>query len=306
MHYKKSATTIEKQITLLRGRGMLIDDKDSAVRHLEAIGYYRLSAYWLVYEIAPEDGRTRSKKFKKSTSFEEICKLYVFDRKFRVLLMEAIERIEINVRSRWTNRLSLEYGAHVYLDSGQFNSVLKHADQLVHLGRAIDRSNEVFIEHYNGKYRNPALPPLWAVSELMSLGELSKWISITKDNAIRAEIARDIGFPTRETFEGVLQVLAYVRNICAHHGRLWNRRLVKRIPKIKRMQDDLIFEAGEQKQTVNLLYNVLVVVLTIIKKQNTDTTYLSRLKELVETLSDAQRAMMGFPDDWRERPAWNP
>ena len=158
MQFDKQASTVEEQIRLLLDRGMSIADEDHAVRCLSTIGYYRLSAYWLSFELPPENGVTRSKRFRAETTFENVLEDYVFDRKLRVLLMEAIERIEIHVRSRWANRLTIKYGAHAHLNHELFSNGLSHAEQLVRLSRAVNQSNEKFIKHYNEKYSAPYAP----------------------------------------------------------------------------------------------------------------------------------------------------
>ena len=172
-----------------------------------------------------------------------------------------------------------------------------------------ERSNEVFIEHYRGKYTDPYLPPLWMITELMTFGQLSKWLDATADLRLRSAVARDLGMPSRETFEGTIQALSYVRNICAHHGRLWNRRLVKRIPNIKRFRDDLVVEvrqtkSGPQHQPENLVHNVLAVLIRLLRYQSPDTSFPARLRELILTRGDGQRRAMGFPEDWLSRPTW--
>ena len=109
MHFNKPPTTIDEQIDLLIERGM---QGDAALmrRWLETVGYYRLSAFWLPFEVPPADDKTRSKRFAAGLRFDTIVDIYVFDRKLRLLVMEAIERIEIAVRSRWTNRLPSALG----------------------------------------------------------------------------------------------------------------------------------------------------------------------------------------------------
>lgn len=285
---------------------MQIGGIEAAKKWLEGVGYYRMSAYWLPFEEPPAGGQTRSKTFKPGTNFTKVRDLYVFDRRLRLLLLEAIERIEIHVRSRWTYRMSHAHGPHSHLDHKLFAGAVNHAEQLVRLARAVEKSEETFIQHYCTKYTEPFSPPLWASTELMTMGELSKWVQATKDNSIKSAVARDIGLPTRETLEGTLQVFAYVRNICAHHGRLWNRRLVKRLPYIKRYRGDLVITGVEgQRQPDNRIYNVITVLLQLLYLQATDSTYFARLRELIDGIEEQDRAAMGFPDDWRDRPAWN-
>lgn len=310
VEYAKPATTIQQQVERLLERGLTCSDTDKLAKYLESIGYYRLSAYWLPYENAPQSGSTRSRKFKSGTSFEEILTIYIFDRELKLLVMEAIERIEIHVRSRWTNRFTLEYGPHGYMDSVHFSCPWKHHDMLSKLVKRVEKSREVFHEHYKRKYDKPFLPPLWAVCQTMSFTELSTWYARTSDNSIKDQVAYDLGMPSKEVMEGTLETLSYVRNICAHHGRLWNRGLVKRVPKIKRFQKDLSLtpiapsEKGAQ-EAVNSVYNVLIVILHMLTKQSDTTTFPSRLKKHVETATDRQRQLMGFPSDWRARPIWS-
>lgn len=308
MKFEKNPTTIEEQIDLLSDRGMTIACPAVVERWLKTVGYYRLSAYWLPFEEKPADDQTRSKKFVEETRFEDVMDIYTFDRKLRLLVTEAIERIEINVRSRWTNRFSLEYGAHGHMRPELFMSGWDHAKSYAKISSQMNDSNEVFIQHYKDKYTEPYLPPLWAATELMTFGELSKWVKATKSSKIKKAVASDIGLPTHEVLDGTLQLLCYVRNVCAHHGRLWNRKTVKRIPNIKRFRDSLewdqVANAKGQQQLSNYLYNVLSVLILLMRHQASDTTFPMRLRDLIETRTDAQRNSMGFPQDWADRPAW--
>jgi abortive infection bacteriophage resistance protein len=222
------------------------------------------------------------------------------------MVLEAIERIEVHVRSRWTYHMAHAHGTHPHLDHRLFTGGLQHAEQLVRLARSVEKSEETFIKYFKTKYTEPHSPPLWQATELMTLGELSKWFQATKDNSIKSRVGHDIGLPTKETVEGVLQVLSYVRNICAHHGRLWNRHTVKRVPKIKRFEKDLVFVKDSKGRDVcdNKLYCVLVVLLQLIDRQATDSSLRERLRTLVEERSDTDLSSMGFPDDWKTRPIW--
>jgi len=154
------------------------------------------------------------------------------------------------------------------------------------------------------------LPPLWVVTELMTFGELSRWFALTKDNKVKSAVAMDLGLPNREVLEGTLQLLSYIRNICAHHGRLWNRQTVKRLPNIKRFRADLVIveavvDGGVQAQPANFIYNALVVLAYMLRHQSADTSFVQRAVDLVQTRSAEQLKAMGFPIDWRSRPCWS-
>ncbi|WP_157215934.1 Abi family protein [Flavisphingomonas formosensis] len=308
MLYDKPATTIDEQIALLRARGMQ-GDEALMRRWLETVGYYRLSAYWLPFELPAQADATRTKLFPDGTNFESIVDIYVFDRKLRLLVTEAIERIEIALRSRWTNRLTLAHGSHAHLDVTVFQSGYDHLALLSALAIRARESKEVFVEHYRRKYEEPFMPPLWVVTELMTFGELSRWLQATRDLKVKAAVAKDLGLPNREVLEGTLQLFSYIRNICAHHGRLWNRQTVKRLPLIKRFRQDLVIsrvetDQGVQHQPANFIYNALVALAHMVRHQSGDTSFPARVAALVATRPDHQRRAMGFPQDWAGRPCW--
>lgn len=125
MHFNKPPTTIDEQIDPLIERAM---QGDAALmrRWLETVGYNRLSAHWLPFEVLPTDDKTRSKRFAADLQFDTIVDIFVFDRKLRLLVMEAIERIEIAVQSSWTNRPSRGHGSHAHLDTSVFHSGCDH------------------------------------------------------------------------------------------------------------------------------------------------------------------------------------
>jgi abortive infection bacteriophage resistance protein len=304
LQYQHLPTTIDQQIEHLRSRG-IVGDEDLMRRWLKTVGYYRLSAYWLPWELSPADGETRSKRFPAGTNFTDIVDIYIFDRQLRLLIMEAVDRFEIAVRARWTNLFSLAHGAHAHMDHTNFQNGFDYAKMFAKISSTVEQSSEVFIEHYRRKYTSPYLPPLWQITELMTLGEISMWVKATKDNNMKDAVAKDLGLPNKETMEGTLQLLSYVRNICAHHGRLWNRRTVKRAPNIKSFRHDMDIEVnGSQHQPRNSVYNVLVILAKTLRHQSPDTTFPDRVRSSVETRAAGQMRSMGFPEDWKQRPIW--
>ena len=230
----------------------------------------------------------------------------IVTRELRLLGMDAIERIEVVTRANGVNEFTLSTNAHAHLHSSHFRGQKEHTSMLAQLYSTMDRSNELFVKHYRQKYRTPDMPPLWAVCETMSLGGLSKWIAATRDNTVKKKVAVTLGLPNAAPLEGVLQTLTYVRNICAHHNRLWNRRLVKRLPIIRRFQPDLIevTNSDGQQELENSVFNVIAVILNIQNHLSIDQNFKPNLIGLVSTISEDQRSSMGFPLDWMTRPAW--
>jgi len=188
MKYNKPALSIAQQIDHLACRGMRFDAPDLAAHHLKHLNYYRLSGYWLRYR-----QRQDSRRFRAGTTFEQVLADYTFDRELKILLLDAIERLEVSVRTRWAHELGLRYGPHAHLDRTLFNDHGKHWNHqlaVAQLAGAVEQSKERFIQHLKNKY-DELLPPVWAVVEVMSLGQISRWFANLRHTADRKAIAAD-------------------------------------------------------------------------------------------------------------------
>lgn len=158
----------------------------------------------------------------------------------------------------------------------------------------------MFVDHYKRTYNNPQLPPAWMAAEFISFGLLSKFFSALGGRADRKAIARLIGFDDR-VFQGLMHHLATVRNICAHHSRLWNRRFTVTFPIAQNPASlaDTIAPEADRK-----LYNTLSMLLHSMGVVAPESDWPSRLTHLIAENPTGDFAAMGFPDDWRERPLW--
>ena len=306
MRYSKPPLNIPEQLQQLRDRGLLVGSDDLALNALGLIGYYRLSAYWLFFEEPPAPGETRSHRFKPDSSFEQVIELYDKDRRIRLLAIDAIERIEIAARSAWVQELSIKHGPHCYLDPQLFRSDFNHDEQIKQLRGQLQQSNETFVIHYQQTYSEPELPPIWAMTELISLGPLRTWIAATELDS-KTKVARSMGMPSAQVLNSVLHSLNLLRNISAHHGRLWNRLMVKRLPKIKKIQGLLVMEDadGEGVQPSKKLYNYLVVMAIIVRKVAPLSTWPLRMAGVISTMPSEQQDAMGCPVGWEQKQPWS-
>lgn len=122
MKFNKPAYTTDQHINLLEIRGLTFPDYERAKRYLMTIGYYRLSAYFLPFQ---ED----KNKFKSGATFSDILNLYIFDRKLRVHVMDALERIEVAIRSVLSDTLCNRYDPHWYMNEEVFSTSFKEPTQ---------------------------------------------------------------------------------------------------------------------------------------------------------------------------------
>ncbi|KQX35387.1 DNA-binding protein [Devosia sp. Root436] len=300
MKFTKPSLTIQRQIEKLEGRGMSVPDKGKADHYLQHISYYRLRAYWLPFEVpAQVDGEH---KFADGTSLDDAISLYVFDRQLRLLVMDAIERVEVSLRGAWAYRLAIQYGPHGYLDPALYARSDQFARALNSLLDEIDWSKDTFIKHYKTKYDDPEHPPIWMISEIMSLGQLSKWYSNLKARADRQAVAKVYGLDEK-VLASCAHHLTYVRNICAHHGRLWNKQFTVTM-KVPNAPSSL--RLAMNPHTERRLYNTLAMLGYLMGIVAPTSDWRQRLRELVASCDHAKLDAMGFPDNWLTLPAWKP
>ena len=304
MRYEKPALTLGEQVQRWRDRGLEVPDAERAQAYLTAIGYYRLAAYCLPFECPAPAGQPRDHGFQPATQFDDVLALYVFDRRLRLAVMDAMERIEVAVRTGWAHELAIRHGPHAHMNPSLFKSPWEHTRDLARIANDMEGSAETFVQHYRRTYAEPFLPPLWAVVETMSLGTLSRWVKNTRDNEAKMAVARTLGLPTVEVLESVLHGLTPVRNVCAHHGRLWNRRFALSLPHIKRHRASLAPPDAPDHQAHHL-YNYLTVLALMMARLSPGSSWRSGTIDLVRSaLPPRFVPAMGFPPDWQERPAW--
>jgi len=143
MEYLKQALSLDKQADLLIERG-LDADRDVLIQRLSIVSYYRLSGYLFPFR---EKG---SNQFKKGTSLEVVWNRCCFDRKLRILVLDAIERIEVAVRTQLIYHFTHRYGPFGYCDDACLPK-LGIEDYLiwrVSLQEETRRSKEIFKQHF--------------------------------------------------------------------------------------------------------------------------------------------------------------
>lgn len=297
MQYTKPPFSIDEQIDLLISRGMIVSDRSRVARYLSHISYYRLRGYWIPLE---QPGAGPDHAFRQGTTFDQILDLYIFDRKFRLLILEAIERVEVSIRAQYANQLGLRYGSHFYQEPRFFQDAATHQRLLSNLREEIERSKEPFIEHYRTTYDHPPLPPIWATSEVMSFGQLSQWFKKIKTRSNRQLIAKSYNLDEK-FLRSFLHHLTHVRNITAHHGRLWNRRftITMALP-----QDPAELASMLNTEADRYVGNTVIVLGYLLKVISPGTTWPQRMRQLIAGASGVNPAAMGFREHWQALPLW--
>jgi len=295
--YTKPPLSVQEQIELLKSRGLHITDEARAGRYLHNISYYRLSGYMYPYLADKKQHR-----YKTGTVFDDILNLYRFDRELRLLLFAAIEKIEIALRAQIINHFTTNINDPFwYTNTVYFSDPKKHIELLAAISSCINRShsNDVFIKHFYDTYSDP-YPPVWVVFETLSMGQLSILYSITAKSPSRKAVADYFGVkePVLCTW---LHTLVYVRNICAHHARLWNKDLSITVKLPKKTSHTWLAADNLTGRKIYIVLGIIVYMLDTITPRH---TFRQKIKELVTKYPHTDIAAMGFPADWLSDPFW--
>lgn len=321
MKYEKPPTTIAEQIAKLKERGLHIEDEKRAAKYLTTIGYYRLTGY--MYHLQLPDG---SHKFKEGVSFSDIINTYNFDKELRHLFGAYIERIEIAMRTIMTNIYCTKYGDFFWytnrdyyqkiippdyireaVDRGEREMPRKYMDTHQYIMDEITEnyndSTELFITKFKAKYTSESLPPCNMAMQILSMGKISRLYEALKNSSEKQEVANAFKLP-HSILSSWLIYLTNIRNICAHHGRLWNRRTTADrfiIPSRKEFK----FKGDISEYFNTTLYGTLTITIKLLNAINPDNSFLQKFDALIKKYPKIQMVYMGFPSNWEQSPAWS-
>jgi len=277
----KKPASYGEQVAKLRENGCIISDEAFCLDALSRINYYRLSAYFLTY-------RTANGKFKSPMDFNDIYRLYEFDRKMRRLLFSAIEEVEIYLKSKISYYHAHKYGSDGYMNSACFNNQHDHTDFSSRINELIRNNNKVpFVKHHILKYNNCF--PIWVIIELFTFGMVSYFYS-DLPTSDQKRLARDLYNSVPKNVKSWLHCCTILRNICAHYGRLYYRiftAIPANIPQLGKGNERRLFGS--------------IMALRFLYPDETkwNSKVISALSELVKAFqNEIDLRHIGFPNNW--------
>lgn len=319
--YRKPHLDIPGQIALLRSRGMTVADPAKAASYLERVGYYRLSGYWYPLRQSSvahgPDGKLTTlmrDDFRAGASFGQAVDLYVFDKRLRLLFLDAIERIEVAMRvdialllgprDPWAHRKAAYLPGSFARRTNPRTGRTAHQDWLARLDQLATRSKDEFVRHFTARYSGPL--PVWIAIELWDFGMLSTFLA-GMGMADQVLIGAKYGVQRPELLTGWMRGINLVRNICAHHGRLWNRSLADQPKPPKPGELPLLDHLATDVFAQSRLYGVAAPMQLLLHTINPTTTWPARLREQLAAFPTAPGAAIahsGFPTGWDTLPLW--
>lgn len=327
MSYQKPWLSLEQQLDNLQARGLRVSDRDKTLRCLQRMGYYRLSGYWFAFRERSGPcclldkqrlNKAQAKvellaldSFKPAATFQNAVDLYVFDKELRLLAMDALERVEIALRVDVSHTLG-QLDPFAYLRPEIFHhtfsqilnkdsGLTRHHEWIGKHAQLILRSKEEFVTHNRAKYGLPLA--FWVACEVWDFGTLSTLFGGMQE-AEQDAIAAKYGVRNGRVFASWLRSLNYLRNVCAHHSRLWNRNIVDqpKLPPVEELPWVAAF-AGNSHGLARcfLLLRILREMLGVI---NPTSSWPTRMKDHLVSFPELGHlglnlAGMGAPADWQ-------
>lgn len=275
----KPPMNVEQQIENLKSLDCSIEDEEKARDFLNNVSYFRLIKGF-GFSL-----KEKNSNYTEGVTFEQIKGLYLFNAKFRHLLFPEIEKVEINLRCRIANYFCCKYGVLGYKDCSNFENTEAHQKILEDIDAEINRNKKSpFVRNFQQNYDGGDLP-LYAAIELFSFGTLSKFYRNMKGEDKKA-IATQYNL-TYTYLESWIEHLAFVRNICAHYGRLYNAKFPK--------TPNLYKEYTEKKVGNQRVYATLVCLKYLLPNNEHWKNFIAEIDLLLSYFPCVDIKLMGFP-----------
>jgi abortive infection bacteriophage resistance protein len=298
--YTKPVTTIAQQIQQLKGRGLLIPDDNVATHFLSNISYYRLAGYWW-----PMQADKINHIFKPNSRFDDVIALYNFDRELRILLFDVIERIEIALRTKMVYHLPHEHGFWWFQKTDIFLDTREWVTTLANLEEELVRSKDIFIKDHKKKHPDDLrFPPCIKTLEIATFGCLSRLYGNLKPNVVSKDtIAKELNTVNHTYLHSWLQSISQIRNVCAHHGRLWNKNLTIKPNLLPRPPAPWITNVPPASEH-HKLYIHACCMKYLLDVVSPGHHYKAKLADLFEKYPNVDLGALGFYQQWQQEPLW--
>ena len=258
--------------------------------------YYRLTGYLYPF-------RERDESYSSSIDLDKILTICEYDQRLRNHLLSAIDKIEVSFRSVIAYQFSMANGPFAYIDKSALPGLedYRHVQLMENIHKETDRSREEFIRHFMSKYGDTHMePPLWMAVEIMTFGSI---VSLYRglSNYLKQTISKEFGIPDQALSSWIVGINS-IRNICAHHSRLYNRRLGYsfKLPRERKRPEWF----NPVKIPNNNVFTALTICNYLLSVIGSDSSWCSETKELFDIYKSIPEIKNTFPRDWQQSKLW--
>jgi abortive infection bacteriophage resistance protein len=291
--FGKPASTTAALLAKLKGHGLVVADDAQAIAYLNGVGAYRLKGYW------HREQDPTTKQFRLGFAFEDIRQRCELDREIRAATIEAIDRLEVAIRSGIADYLSLHHSPHWFLDASIFKPTTNSGmgQMIAKIEREVDQAKgKAFISHYFRHHDDPYLPPSWAITECVSFGMWSRTFSILRDPIDKKGIAKRFGVDQADVFESWIHALTVLRNVAAHHGQLLNTQL--RVSPNSYRKANMLFQQPQS------FYAIATVSHFLLQATRLPHRWKTTLGAIFTAYPKVSPTDLGFHPGWENSPGW--
>lgn len=314
----KEFKTNNQLVEILEFRGMAVKDRSRAERKLAQIGYYRLSGFWYpcrsfgAFDISTRKER-RGDLFQPNIDFDLITELYLFDKKLRQLMMDAIERIEVHIRSVMAQYLG-ELNQLAYEDVSFVNP--RYTNEIYDKRKRVSKKSKW--ENWQAKHQKCLSQgrkqasiawhhkcgraiPIWVATETWDFGCISMFFEILKQSHKR-QICNSLSILPKEikVFEEWLRHISLLRNRCAHHGRIWNQTARNPIPFLSNTYFDSLNLSDDTNPARYRIFGLICVLWYLVKSVGPSSNWIENVAKLIDSkpkIDSCPFTAMGFADN---------
>lgn len=294
--FTKPVKTIDEKIELLQQRWLIINDINDVKHDLQHIGYFRMTGYFKFFQEIIDDIQTDT--FIKGTTFQQVLDLYIFDRKLRLLTLDAIEKIEVSFKASINDYMSENFWCFWFLDESLFSLEKQENKDLykwfIDIVKRIQKDKKaIYVKEYFKKYDEDFLPA-WMVFE-----ELTIWNVSTILNILKSDHAKEISHSYNAYYVDIrkwLNLITQVRNISAHHSRLWNNGY-----KVRPRVQDTMFKEKFVLENLNGMvevksnyYNTFLIIEYLLRTINKWLSWSDDLIHLFDQYPNIPKEKMWF------------
>lgn len=225
----KPFRTLEEQADIILSRGC-VGEKADIIERLRFVNYYRFSGYLYPYRQEDPTSLKKLEKFVPGTNFNDVWNTYRFDRRLRILLLDAIERIEVALRTRvaylWSESTKNESG--VYVSNPQISPEMLQRSFYSEFLKAVQKNYDISsadcaVHHKMNGFKNVKDLPIWVFVEFMTFGNFRPLIDNGLSGSVKNALAKSFNLKNSKKLSSIVSLIREVRNACAHHSRVWNR-----------------------------------------------------------------------------------
>lgn len=321
--YAKPHLDYDEQLLKLEARGLHVQDRPRALNALRHIGYYRLSAYLHTFRQHAAEPASfpdhRLDAYVAGSTFETVLDLWRFDRRLRLLVLDGLEHVEISLRTSLAYRagavdafihhrpdlLAPEFSRRTGGSAG--TSPSPHDEWLVRYLERVRRSgDEAFVKWFHHQYDGRL--PIWVAIELLEFGQTSRLLQ-GLPLAQRRMIASDFGVDEPRMFSTWVASFNGLRNVAAHHSRLWNRSLTSVARRPKQGQIELLDHLSDLDEVARVkVYAPLAMTVWLLRDSAEGRSWVGAVKRTLATFPDLPQGSLqnaGFPAGWEDLEVWS-